>query len=332
MKGCPMRVGSSEFRVRSVVVFFLLGVLLFFQTQSAWASPPGTAKQLSGRRMLFVWSNWFRDGDDIVSYPERRRALLDFCESKEIEIIFLNSEGVVYGDNTDIRNFRRFIREAHRRRMLVFGLQGNHWWAIPAGSRVGGQTNNSENGLQYVKRVVRLGMFDGIMDDTEPYLANTSGWWRDTPERAQWYLDWLNGVKRIINGRIPFWATIPFWYDQDARVANLTLEGSDVPRPLNRYVSDIVDVVNIMDYRDFSEGGDGLITHAQGEMLYKPAIIGVETQCLGTSRVADKQSFCEEGNAYMEGELSEVHQIYGDSPNFAGFSIHYYESYRDLPP
>ena len=142
----------------------------------------------------------------------------------------------------------------------------------------------------------------------------------------------MSGVEKIIDGRIPFWTTIPFWYDQDARLVNLRLNGSDRPRPLNHYVSDIVDVVNIMDYRDFAEGGDGLITHAQGEMLYKPAVIGVETFCLGDGRVADKQSFCEEGNTFMEGELSKVHAIYGDSPNFQGFSIHFYETYRDLPP
>jgi len=288
-------------------------------------------KRLPGRRMLFVWNNWFRDGDDTLSYPDRRKALLDFCSQKEIEIIFLNSEGVVYGDLEDQKNFRRFIREAHRRGMLVFGLQGNHWWAVPAGSRVKGQTNNSETGWRYLKRVMNFGMFDGIMDDTEPYLANTSDWWSNTAQRGQWYLDWLKGAKKVIRGRIPFWTTIPFWYDQNAQVANLRLNGSDTPRPLNQYVSDLVDVVNVMDYRDFSEGPDGLITHAQGEMRYAPTIIGVETLCLGTGRIADKQSFCEEGEAAMEQELTEVHTIYGDSPNFVGFSIHFYETYRDLP-
>lgn len=175
-------------------------------------------------------------------------------------------------------------------------------------------------------------MFDGIMDDTEPYLANTRDWWNNTPQRGQWYVDWLKGVKNIIRERVPFWTTIPFWYDQDARTASLRLEESERPRPLNEYVSDIVDVVNVMDYRDFSEGGDGLITHAQGEMRYGPTVIGVETLCLGPGRVADKQSFCEEGEAYMEGELSEVHTIYGDSSNFQGFSIHHYDSYQSLPP
>ena len=289
----------------------------------------GVGKQLPGRRMLFVWNTWFRDGDDILSYPDRRKALLDFCQKKEIEVVFLNTEGVVHGNTEDVKNFRRFIRDAHRRGMLVFGLQGNPSWSVPAGSRVGGQMNNMENGFLYVKKAVKLGMLDGLIDDTEPYLV--SGWWENVPQRAQWYLDWLNGVKKIIGDRFPFWATIPFWYDQDARVANLKLEGSTTPRSLNQYVSDIVDGVNVMDYRDFSEGGDGLISHAQGEMRYKPAVIGVETMCLGDGRIADKQSFCEEGNAAMEGALSATYAVYGDSPNFKGFSIHFYETYRDLP-
>ena len=309
-------------------VFLIFLTLVEVRPIEAALSP---AKQLPGRRMLFVWNTWFRDGNDILSYPDRRQVLLDFCQQKEIEIIFMNTEGIVYGDTEDVKNFRRFIREAHLRKMLVYGLQGNPWWTVPAGSRIPGQLNNMENGLKYVKQVLSVGMLDGLIDDSEPYLANTDDWWANIPQRAQWYLDWLKGVKRITGKRIPFWTTIPFWYDQDSRPANLILEGSTTPRPLNQYVSDIVDVVNVMDYRDFSEGGDGLITHAQGEMLYKPTVIGVETFCLGEGRIADKQSFCEEGNAFMEGELAKVYAIYGDSPNFKGFSIHFYETYRDLP-
>ena len=87
-----------------------------------------------------------------------------------------------------------------------------------------------------------------------------------------------------------------------------------------------------MDYRDFSEGGDGLIRHAEGEMAYAPTVIGVETQCLGTGRIADKQSFCEEGEFFMEGELDEVYTAYGSDPNFVGFFIHFYQSYQELLP
>ena len=314
--------------VKRILTVLTVALVLGFLGQGRGLAQP----QQPGRRMLFVWSNWFRDGDDILSYPDRRRALLDFCSQKEIEIIFLNSEGVVYGDHEDRQNFRRFIREAHQRRMRVFGLQGNHWWSVPAGSRVTGQTNNSENGLWYVRRVAQFGMFDGIIDDTEPYLANTDDWWAHTEQHAQWYVDWLKGVRRIVGKRMPLWATIPFWYDQDARTAALTLNGNATPKPLNQYVSDIVDVVNVMDYRDFAEGGDGLIQHAQGEMQVAPTVIGVETQCLGTDHIADKQSFCEEGEAVMEQELSEVHAVYGNSSNFKGFSIHFYESYQNLPP
>ncbi len=317
---------------RTFILLTVLAALGFLAAPRVWAESRNSPKQLPGHRMLFVWSNWFRDGDDILSYPQRRQTLLDFCSQKGIGIIFLNSEGVVYGDEEDRKNFRRFIREAHRRGMRVFGLQGNHWWSVPAGSRLGGQTNNSENGWHYVKKVTQFGMFDGIVDDTEPYLANTDDWWTRTEQRAQWYVDWLKGVKRIVGNRMPFWATIPFWYDQDGRTAALKLGGSDTPRPLNQYVSDTVDVVNIMDYRDFADGPDGLVTHAQGELQYGPSVIGVETQCLGEGRIADKQSFCEEGEAAMEQELSNVYAVYGGSPNFKGFSVHFYESYRDLPP
>jgi len=280
-----------------------------------------TKKLFPGNRSLYVWCNAVDGGVGVISDTVNRTKLFEFCKSKRIKIIFLNSAGVVHGEidgnPIDKNNYTTFIDEAHNLDIKVFGLQGCATWALP---------ENMEEGWNYTQAVIAYGKFDGIMDDTEPYI--NAGWWDNVTERAQWYLDWLHGIRDIIknssNPDLPFWEDIPFWYDKNEYTANLILDNSSVARPLNEYVSDIIDLVNIMDYRDFAEGVDGIIVHAQGEVEYGPTVISVETQCLEL----DKLSFCEEKERYMEYELNKVYNHFVDNHNFKGFSIHYYGTYR----
>jgi hypothetical protein len=110
----------------------------------------------------------------------------------------------------------------------------------------------------------------------------------------------------------------------------LKLNGSHQGHPLNWYMYQIANQVAIMDYRDVAEGANGIITHASGELGVGPTIIGVETQNLGPADAA--LTFWEEGNAFMEGELQKVYNADSSDPQFVGFFIHYYDSYKILAP
>ena len=260
----------------------------------------------------------------LVSDSVKRQELLDFCRIKGITHIFLNSQGVVYGTAAEKLDFTNFINTAHGLGMDVYALQGRKWWSIPEGGNVEGQLWTSQEGWQYVTAVMNYGQFDAIIDDTEPYTANSSDWNNNLNQRAQWYVDWVQGCKDIIAARVPLVSVVPFWFDTKM----VTLNGDVAPRPLNEYVSDIADSSCIMDYRDSAEGGDGMIQHAENEITYAPAWAAAETQNVNF----DKLTFYEEGEAYMEGELQKFKDYYNANPNYLGMSIHYYIPYKEMKP
>lgn len=318
---------------------WILGILLL----SFWVFPEWgwgeeeprsgeTAMTRLGRRALYVWNVWSQNGNGLIRSGREQAELLHFAKEKGIQILYLNAEGVVYGTGADRVRYANFIQRAHRKGVLVYALQGHPWWTVPRNSGLPGQSSDMEEGWKFVESVVQFGRFDGLIDDSEPYLAGTNDWWSRPEVRGQWLLDWLHGVRNRTRGQLVFCVTIPFWYDQDSRLTQLILDGSSVGRPLNHYVSDIVDAVNVMDYRDFAEGGDGMIHHASGELAYQATWISVETQFLGGGRIADKQTFFEEGESTMEETLGTFYENARSSRNFMGFSIHHYESYKDLAP
>jgi len=260
----------------------------------------------------------------LVSDSVKRQELLDFCRIKGITHIFLNSQGAVYGTAAEKLDFTSFISAAHGLGMDVYALQGRKWWSIPEGGNVEGQLWTSQEGWQYVTAVMNYGQFDAIIDDTEPYTANSDDWNNNLNQRAQWYVDWVQGCKDVIAARVPFVSVVPFWFDTKM----VALNGDVTPKPLNEYVSDIADSSCIMDYRDSAEGGDGMIQHAENEITYAPCWAAVETQNVNF----DKLTFYEEGEAYMEGELQKFKNYYNANPNYLGMSIHYYIPYKEMKP
>jgi len=266
-------------------------------------------------------------GKGIVNNPVKRKELLDFCYVKGISTIFLNSQGVVCGTDIDKGFYTAFINEAHLKNIKVYGLQGRPWWAVPQSANVQGQMLSSEEGWDYVRAVEAYGQFDGIIDDTEPYAIDQTGWQSNIYMRVQWYIDWVQGCKNIIAARYPFISVIPFWFDGMTDTWN----GDKTARPLNQYVSDIADSVCIMDYRDFAEGTNGMIDNAENEINYGPTWVAVEVQDNSPDPYADRVSFYEEGEAYMEAELAKFRN-YFNTPNLLGIAVHYYEVYKKMKP
>ena len=273
-----------------------------------------------------IWWEFNPKGKGLLNNPVKRTELLDFCYVKGIRAIYLASEGVVYGTDSDRNDYTQFITDAHARGIDVWGLQGRMWWSVPGGASVPGQNRTTEEGLDYLQAVLNYGQFDGIIDDTEPYTANNEDWNNNLNQRAQWYLDWAQGCKDKIGVTTQFISVIPFWFDSIVEALN----GDTTPRRLNEYVSDIADFICIMDYRDFATGSNGMIEHAQNEINYGPAWVAVEVQNLNGTPYADLLSFYEEGEAYMEDELGKFRTYYSDNPNYLGTAIHYYIPYKRM--
>jgi len=267
-------------------------------------------------------------GTGLLKDPVKQKELLDFCYVKGMRTIYLASEGVVYGTDSDKDDYTQFITDAHARGIDVWGLQGRMWWSVPEDGGVSGQSRTTDEGLDYLQAVLNYGQFDGIIDDTEPYTANNEDWNNNLNQRAQWYLDWVQGCKDEIDSDVQFISVIPFWFDSIVEALN----GDTTPRRLNEYVSDVADSICIMDYRDFAEGPNGMIEHAQNEINYGPSWVAVEVQDLSGTPHADLISFYEEGEAYMEEELGKFRTYYSGSSNYLGTVIHYYDPYKRMKP
>jgi len=273
-----------------------------------------------GTSALFVWDS------SIPGNELETNRLLQFAASRGINTLFLEASPVGYEQAGSIPRFTGFVDAARGAGIAVYALSGYPWWTTACGDGIPGQDSCFEEGWSVYQNIASSGIpFEGIVDDSEPYLANEADWWSRPAERAQDYLDYLRGIRSRIGGMI-FQTTIPFWYDEDARLL-LSLDGEANSHPLNWYASRIVDRVVVMDYRDRARGQDGILSHIQGEAQTGPFLLAVETNC----GLEDKITFCEEGSAAMKSEMQTVSRRLRSQPNFRGFAIHDYFGLENLP-
>jgi len=119
---------------------------------------------------------------------------------------------------------------------------------------------------------------------------------------------------------------MPFWFDG---IEDVEWEGTR--RPLSERVQDLYDYVAIMDYRNFAEGSDSIISHAEDELAYadrigRPVMIGVET----LKTTPPKVTFFGKGNKYFEEQLALAQAGLSRHRSFGGFVVHHLDSYRTL--
>ena len=284
-----------------------------------------TEGQAGPTRSLFVWDS------AVTATPAARRALVDFALERGIGRLFLDASAVGYRQSGAIEEHTALADEVHAAGIELFAAGGYPWWGVSDTAALPSQPTGHGEGWDFYEAIATSGVpYDGVLDDTEPYLAAPDDWQARTAERAQDYLDFLHGV-RARTGALPLFATIPFWYDQDPAY-DLALDGEQAPRPLNAHVAGIADGVVVMAYRDFARGAGGILEHTAGELALGPTVIAVETTYLGDDPVSDKLSFWQEGEAYMESELALVSRDLRREPNLAGFAIHDEPGYRALRP
>jgi len=292
------------------------------QSLSGRATAPVNVRQ----RVLYVWDSTI-PGD--VARTDR---LLCFSERKGITTLAIEASPVGYLEPFADADYARFVDAAHDRGLSVLALGGSPWFTVAADAALPGQPSLQEEGWFLYENIALSGLFDGVLDNSMPHLTTyTSGgithnyFWEDLPNAAQDYLDWLDGVDAVI-GNLPFYHATPFWFDSDARLASLLLDGQAQPHTLAWYVAGSVDVVNFLAYRDDVYS---ILDAVDGELARGPCIVGIETQDRGP--LLDYTTFFEEGGPRMDAELGLVQRTLQDDPHYLGISYHYYGSYVSMP-
>lgn len=301
-----------------VLVTINLAVNLVWVTVATAAEAP---------RAVWVWED---DTFNWIDHQNQWNETFDFLARWNLTTVYLYADS--YKGRNIVRDepekYRRLIAAAHSRGFNIYALLGSIYlktqeYILPERHVDAEQMFN--NVLRYNAGSSSSERFDGVNIDIEPYLLDD---WSDKKTiRATQYLDLSAEFMRLklkAGDTLTVGPAMPFWFDG---FDNIAWNGQH--KRLSDYVQDIYDYVAIMDYRNFAQGSDGIISHATDELDYadrinKQVIVGVETLQTEPSKV----TFYGMGYAAMNEQIMIAATKFLSHPSFAGFSIHHYGSYR----
>ncbi|MCK9419502.1 MAG: hypothetical protein M0R70_09015 [Nitrospirae bacterium] len=312
---------------RTVTRCFLIAITIFV-FWSALIVPGHSA--VAAPRAVWIWEE---DAFRMLDKEEALRDVETFLDRQHISTMYLyadeyNGRNILVNEP---RKYRKLIASAHARGFKVFALLGSAYlrtqeYILPekraAAVRMFGLV------IEFNKNTPDASSrFDGVNIDIEPYLLDD--WASARPLRGRQYLDLsaeFMRMKAAAGSSLLVGPAMPFWFDGIEDV-----EWNGQRRKLNECVQDIYDYVAIMDYRNFAEGPDGLVSHAQDELDYadkinKKVMIGVETLQITPAKV----TFFGKGAQYFEAQLELAESAMTRHRSFGGFVVHHLQSYRVL--
>jgi len=271
------------------------------------------------KRYTWLW--------DFPSSELRADKIVSFCRSHNVGTIFLH-----YPKNAFDEFYSWLIKQATAHGIEVHATAGEPLWALPEGER------HIMDFLQRVKHYneshLASAQFTGIHFDIEPHTLRKSKGdpldWEADREQIVW--SWTNNVDTYTDYiareiQVPVSCTLQFSTEN-------ILIGPDKQKTLTEYMIDRHDKVVVMAYRNFAQGHDSIIYHAQNELniadgLQKPnsVIVAVETTSVEPSKV----TFAGTGRRYMYRQLDIVDHTFMDYKSYAGHAIHHLMSWMDMP-
>lgn len=165
---------------------------------------------------------------------------------------------------------------------------------------------------------------------------------------------WLTTLQSVIatyrgvreqdgNSGLRLGIAIPFWFDDEPEAAPWVVfpEGAPtLPKPATFHLFDmLVDLPNayvvVLSYRNFTDGPDGSIAHAQDEFIYArdhDAQFGIVVGQEFTNVRPEKVTFWCRGRAAFRQAAAEITDFFGaDYPQFRGLSVNDLDAYLATP-
>lgn len=320
---CSFLRGIVGVRLRRRIHSLLLTLVILLTILAGLVSPAAA----DAPRAVWVWENdTFRLLDQRNSWDKT----FTFLSRRNLTTVYLYADEYRKRRNIirdEPEKYRQLIANLHSRGFKVYALLGSMYlrtqeYILPERRSVAAQM--FENVLLYNAGSNDAERFDGINIDIEPYLLD------DWPEkRTLLAIQYLNlsaefmRLKRESGDTLAVGPAMPFWFDG---IDNIVWQGKC--QRLSEHVQDIYDYVALMDYRNFAQGSDGIISHATDEIEYadrkgKSLVIGIET--LQTK--PDKVTFYGKNHAAIEEQLRLTETALSSHPSFSGFAIHHLGSY-----
>ncbi|EKQ58294.1 MULTISPECIES: hypothetical protein [unclassified Clostridium] len=295
--------------ISKFIISLFISIVLIMPTNAAFAS------QNFSPINNHINSTWLWDTSQIIKSSDK---ILNFLSSNNVKVLYLQID---YSIKSDV--YRSFIKKASLKGISVHALNGSPDWLSDGGA------NKEKEFLDWLTKFQSTSSsnekFKGIHLDIEPYLNKDyeSNMNKVLENYQKSLLDALNNSNSL---GVSLGIDIPFWFDG---IKFNTKYGTD---SLANWILKNINNVVIMAYRDKAEGNNGIIQVASkemalGEQYGSKVTIAVETQ---KSVEGNFVSFYEEGNSYMNTELSKTYYVYKDNSSFGGFAIHHVISWMNL--
>ncbi|MCJ8011221.1 hypothetical protein MUG84_05600 [Paenibacillus sp. KQZ6P-2] len=255
-------------------------------------------------------ATWLWKTERIRTNPQE---VLSFLRQNNVNLVYLQI-------NIDIpvSYYKSFIKASSKLGIQVQALDGAPRWGLES------ERYRIDNFLSWVrayqKEAAASEKFSGIHVDIEPHLL--SQWKTDQSDVIrQWQSNVLYLNSEAEKLQLPLSADIPFW------LSNYT--AADGKTPLSRFMISQYDSVTIMSYRDSAAAINSIAKKELEEAtaLGKQALAAVETK---PSSEGDFLTFYEEGAAYMNEQLVQLHELAKVNPSYNGIAIHDFDGWKDL--
>ncbi|MEM9799703.1 MAG: hypothetical protein AAGA20_05200 [Planctomycetota bacterium] len=275
------------------------------------------APEAFDRSILFVWSTaGLADADE-------RAALISFAMDEGFDGLAVEATAVGYGSLEALDHHALLAADARASGIEVYALIGYPWFTVPADAGLPGQPTSSEEGLALIETLVASGVYDGLVEDSQPYGAEydvdgqSTNWLFDETQRAT---DGLAAYLRAAKDRLgdlELIKTTPFWFDSDARLGSLA-----------EVVAEEIDLNLVLAYRDSLDGPNGILELVAGEAAMGPMVVAFETSDLGSA--LDFLTYHEEGYDTLVADRARLSNELSITPGFRGTAIHYYGAFKAM--
>jgi len=255
-------------------------------------------------------ATWLWNTERIRKNPQE---VLSFLSQNQVNLVYLQI-------NIDIpvSYYKSFIKESKALGIQVEALDGAPLWGLESERY---RITNFLSWIQaYQNGAAAAEKFSGIHVDIEPHVLSQ---WKTNQEEVirQWQTNVLYLRAEAEKLNLPLAADIPFW------LGNYT--AADGKTSLSRFMISQYDSVTIMSYRDTASAINSIAKKEleDATALGKQAFAAVETK---PSNEGDFLTFYEEGAAYMNEQLVQLHELAKVNPSYAGIAIHDFDGWKDL--
>lgn len=271
---------------------FYLAEIAFKEARTDVPAPPENLKSEpigpASPYAIWVWNS-----EDLLNpaHPDRTARFLDFCAQRGIREVYLSldldSNPKSSEPHFELRNpegYRKFLEVAHAKGLRIEGLAGSPEWA----ARENHPTALAalESVLEFNRASAAGARFDGLHLDVEPYLLPG---YADPQYRPQLLEDFIQLIAECVEragsaSQFSIGCDVPAWFYPAGGVNDPSLDVvyHGIEKPVGEQLTDLLDSVTIMDYRNEADGAGGIIASGlpalqHAAKAHSKIVVGLET-------------------------------------------------------